>query len=79
MDQPETKYIVEVRKNYSRDIDNQFTGGEWEFLKDNFGNEQLFDFYFEAYRILKEKCPAVEVFGQNVGRVKEVVMTRKLK
>lgn len=79
MEQLNTKYIIEVRKNYTIDKDGQFLGGEWEQIKDEFGFDFIFDYYSEAYRILKAKCPAIEMFGHHVGRVKEVEMVRKLK
>lgn len=74
MEQLDNKFIVEIRKDYTRDKDGQFMGGTWESLKDEIGCEMIFDFYSEAYRMLKAKCPAIEMFGHNVGRVKEVVM-----
>ena len=74
MEQLDNKFIVEIRKGYTTDIDGQFMGGEWETLKDEFSCDRVFDYYAEAYRVLKTKCPEIEMFGHNVGRVKEVVM-----
>lgn len=74
MEQLDNKFIVELRKDYVRDLDGQFLGGTWESLKDEFGAERVFDYFSEAYRELKAQCPIVEMFGSNVGRVKEVVM-----
>lgn len=74
MEQLDTRFIIEIRKDYTADIDGQFLGGTWETPKDEFDCDRVFDFYSEAYRILKVKCPEVEMFGHNVGRVKEVVM-----
>ena len=74
VEQLDNKFIVEIRKDYTTDKDGQFMGGTWEVLKDEFDCERVFDFYTEAYRILKAKCSAVEMFGHSVGRVKEVVM-----
>ena len=74
MEQLDTKFIVEIRKDFHRDTDGQFVDGTWETLKDEFSCDLIFEHYTEAYRLLKVKCPAVEIFGHNVGRVKEVVM-----
>jgi hypothetical protein len=79
MEQSETKYIVEVRKNYRRNTDGTFLNGKWEVLKDEFGLDSVFDYYYQAHRALQENCPALEMFGKNVGRVSEVEMVRKLK
>ena len=77
MEQLENKFIVEIRKGHTRDTDGQFVGGEWQTLKDESGCERMFDYYTQAYRELKAKCPATEMFGHNVGRVKEVVMIER--
>ena len=46
-------------------------------VKDEFGAERIFDYFTEAYRELKAQCPAVEIFGSSIGRVKEVVMVNR--
>lgn len=77
MEQQETKYVVEIRKDYQRLPDGQFVDGTWEIAKDEFGAELVFDYYFEAYRELEGRCPALKMFGANAGRVKEVEMITK--
>jgi len=74
MEQQEPKFIVEIRKDYQRLPDGQFVDGTWEVAKDEFGSEMVFDYYFQAYRELEARCPAIKMLGANVGRVKEVEM-----
>jgi hypothetical protein len=75
----ETKFIIEFRTGYTMDKDGQFLGGEWQTFKDEFGFDLMYDRYFEAYRSLQNKCPAIGMFGKNVCRVKEVEMLPKRK
>lgn len=77
MVEQQTRFIIEVRKGYTLDEKGRFLGGEWEVVKDEFGSDLLFEFYCDARRELKGKCPEVEMFGNNAGRVKEVVMLPK--
>lgn len=79
MEQAEKKFIIEIRNGYTIDEKGQFVGGAWETAKDEFGADMLFDYFFQAQRELLAKCPAIQVFGGNAGRVKEVEMVRKLK
>lgn len=71
------RYIVEIRKNYTRDDDGFIQGGEWETVVDEFGSAYDFELYSAAYRFLKEHCPEVAFFGDGVGRVRAVVLAKR--
>ena len=71
------KYIIEERKDYTIDKLGMLQGGTWEAIRDEFGTELIFDFYSEAHRVLKAKCPKTDLFGDKIGRVSKVVMINR--
>jgi len=77
INEPEYKFIIEIKKGFTVDREGHVIGGEWEVLKDEFGAEKVFDYYFQAHRELKTIYPDVEFLGDKVGRVKEVEMIRR--
>lgn len=71
------RYILEVRKGYIVDSDGLVQGGEWEIVVDELGNPRDFEIYAQAYRVLREVCPATIMLGLNVGKVSVVVLAKR--
>jgi NADPH-dependent curcumin reductase CurA len=71
------KYIIEIRKDYTVDKLAMIQGGSWDTLTDEFGADRVFDYFSQAQRLLQAKCPKIDMFGDNVGRVRKVVMINR--
>lgn len=77
MEQLNTKYIIELRKNYTVNNFGMPEGGEWEAVKDEFGTDLIFDYFTTAHRELEAQCKGLKIYGSAIGRVKEVEMINR--